>query len=99
MNEISFNSSLMREMRAIAFVSRLIEAENLDDKRYKKMLIHAISNDAEMVHHGVSSKLDTDWHFLRHLFDAGRETADRWLAQHFDDVGTRTTVDLTGMYL
>src|ERR1043166_432964 len=49
-NEISFNSSLMREMRAIAFVSRLVDDASIDDD--------------EMVHHGVATKLNPDWDFL-----------------------------------
>jgi NTE family protein len=29
-NEVSFNSSLMREMRAIAFISQLVEQDRVD---------------------------------------------------------------------
>ena len=47
-NEISFNSSLMREMRAIAFVSRLIEDGKLCDAEMKRMRIHAIEAEDTM---------------------------------------------------
>ncbi|MGE0627568.1 MAG: patatin-like phospholipase family protein [Hyphomicrobiaceae bacterium] len=99
MNEISFNSSLMREMRAIAFVSRLLEAETLDRERYARMFIHAIRNDAAMARYGLESKLDLDWSFLQRLRELGRSTAAQWLEQHFDDVGTRGSVDLAATYL
>lgn len=99
MNEITFNSSLMREMRAIAFVSRLIDGDTVDDRRYRKMLIHSIRDDEEMSHHGVATKLSPDWDFLVHLRDVGREAASDWLDRHFHDVGRRTSVDLAGVFL
>lgn len=99
MNEISFNSSLMREMRAIAFVTKLLEEEAVDDRRYKRMLIHSIRNDREMARHGVETKLDSSWTFLERLRDAGREAAAQWLDSSYGDVGKRTTVDLTETYL
>ncbi len=99
MNEISFNSSLMREMRAITFVTRLLEEHAIDETRYNRMLIHAIRDDQEMARHGVESKLNPDWTFLIHLRDAGRQTASRWLSAHIDDIGQRTTVDLQETYL
>ena len=99
MNEITFNSSLMREMRAIAFVSRLIDDHELDNSRYARMLIHAIRNDAEMSKYGSASKFSTDWDFLKGLRDAGRAVAGAWLDQHFDDIGRRTSVDIAQVYL
>lgn len=99
MNEISFNSSLMREMRAIAFVTKLLEEESVDDRRYKRMLIHSIRNDREMARHGVETKLDSSWTFLERLRDAGREAAALWLDASYGNVGKRTTVDLTETYL
>ena len=99
MNEIAFNSSLMREMRAIAFVSRLLDEESLDAKRYSRMHIHAIRDDEAMSAFGLESKLDTDWGTLVKLRDLGRATAARWLEASFDDIGKRTTIDMASMYL
>jgi NTE family protein len=99
MNEITFNSSLMREMRAIAFVSRLIEEHRLDTNRYRKMLIHAISDDDEMRKYGGGSKLTPDWPFIQHLFEAGRAAASRFLDTSFDNIGERSTVDIAATYL
>ncbi len=99
MNEITFNSSLMREMRAIAFVSRLIDGEILDDHHYARMRIHAIRDDAEMMQHGAASKFATNWAFLTRLRNAGRDAAERWLYEHSADVGDRTTIDLQSVYL
>jgi len=98
-NEISFNSSLMREMRAISFVGELVEQEKLDPKRYKRMLIHWIDSEQEMRKLGYASKLNADWGFLSHLKQVGRQAASRWLATHFDDVGRRSSVDIRGKFL
>ncbi len=99
MNEISFNSSLMREMRAIAFVSKLIDDGALDGTRYRRMLVHSIRDDARMADLGVATKLNTDWDFLCGLRDSGRQVASDWLARHYDAIGRETTVDLAATYL
>jgi NTE family protein len=92
-NEISFNSSLMREMRVIGFVSRLISEGTIAPDRMKQMLIHSVSDDGFMNTLSVSSKLNADWEFLTHLRDRGRARTEEWLAANFDAVGERATVD------
>jgi NTE family protein len=99
MNEISFNSSLMREMRAIAFVTRLIDEGAIDSGRYSRMLIHSISDDLEMTQLGVATKLNPDWEFLCHLRDAGRRAAEQWLERNFTAIGQQSSVDLEQIYL
>ncbi len=98
-NEISFNSSLLREMRAIAFVSRLIAEGRVETDRYSRMLIHSISDDTTMQSLGVASKLDPDWDFLCTLRDAGRRAAAIWLDAAYDDIGNKSSVDLAKVYL
>ncbi len=98
-NEISFNSSLMREMRAINFVTDLIEGGAVRDNHLKKMLIHGISAEAEMSKLSVASKLCADWGFLVDLRDIGRATADRWLSERFDSLGRKSTIDIQATYL
>lgn len=101
-NEISFNSSLLRELRAIAFVTKLVDEDWIRDEHKGKLArlnIHAIRADAHMAAHSVASKFDTDWGFLTGLRDAGRAAAAVWLAEGFDDIGIRSTVDLHKDYL
>jgi NTE family protein len=98
-NEISFNSSLMREMRAIAFVTKMIDDGTIDDGKMKRMLIHAIEGQDFMRDLGVSSKMNADWEFLTHLRDVGRERAERWLDENFGAINKTTSVDLGAMYL
>jgi NTE family protein len=94
MDEISFNSSLMREMRAIQFVTDLIDGGRLKDGQLKRMLIHSIEAQDVMAGLGVSSKLNPDWDFLCHLRDVGRARADQWLALNYERIGRESTVDL-----
>jgi NTE family protein len=99
LNEVSFNSSLMREMRAIAFITELIESGRLADDSARRMLIHSIRADEEMVHHGFTSKLNSDWGFLSHLRDQGRVYAQEWLARHFEQIGRESSVDVRAEFL
>ena len=99
LNEISFNSSLMREMRAIAFVTKLIDSGELKSQNMRRILIHAVEAEALMKDLGVASKLNTDWDFLVHLRDIGRERTDAWLSANFDKLGVDSTVDIRATYL
>jgi NTE family protein len=99
LNEITFNSSLMREMRAIAFVTRLIEEGKVSDNSMKRMLIHMIQADGAMAGFGVASKLNPDWKFLTHLRDLGRESAGKWIDGTIDRLGKETTIDVRAEFL
>lgn len=97
-NEITFNSSLLKELRAIEFVRRLIDEGKLDRGDYKRLLMHVIEAEADIKPLGASSKLNAEWDFLCHLFNIGRAAADRWLAAEFDHIGERATVNLRAMF-
>ena len=98
-NEISFNSSLMREMRAINFVTDLIEGDMVKTDALKKMHIHSVSAEDAMSKLSVASKLNADWGFLCELRDTGRATAEAWLARNFDRLGNESTIDIHATYL
>ena len=98
-NELSFNSSLMREMRAIAFVSKLIDDGTIRSGAMKRMLIHAIADEPYMRSLRLSSKMNADPAFLTHLHGVGRACADSWLDATFEALGNRTSVDLAERYL
>lgn len=98
-NEVSFNSSLMREMRAIAFVTSLIQEGKVDQGEMKEMLIHSIRSDETMAALGVSSKYNADWDFLCYLRDQGRAQAGTWLEQNYENVGQRSSVDIKAEFL
>jgi NTE family protein len=98
-NEISFNSSLMREMRAISFVTKLIQDGKVNGDGLRHLLIHSISAEDEMNKLGVASKMNGDWGFLTHLRDIGRQYAEAWLAANFDRLGKESTIDIGKQYL
>ena len=99
MNEISFNSSLLREMRAIAFVTKLIDDGKVADGSLKRMRIHAIDADEVMQELGAASKLNADRELLHHLHGIGRDRAAAWLGAHFDMLGVDSTIDIRTRYL
>ena len=92
MNEVTFNASLLAELRAIEFVRRLLAEGRLDPQRYKDMRVHRIDGGAALAPFGAASKMRADLVFLRQLFELGREEGKRWLHAHRHDVGVRCTV-------
>lgn len=102
LNEITFNSSLLKEMRAIAFVTKLIEEDWLKDEhkhKLKHMLIHSIRADKILDDLDVASKFNVDWPFLTNLRDRGRQSAEKWLEQHYSSIGEESTVNLRNEFL
>ncbi len=99
LNEISFNSSLIAEMRAINFVTRLIEQGKLNADEYKKMHLHLVYSPTHMHNLNASSKMNADWDFFRYLRDIGRRDADQWLVDNWKSVGVRSSLDIREKFL
>ncbi len=97
-NELTFNAALLKELRAIHLLHQLIEAEGLESERYRDVFVHVIQAADEVQHLEASSKLNAEWAYLTHLFAQGRAWADAWLADHFDDLGNRSTIDLADLF-
>ncbi|PKN20027.1 MAG: alpha/beta hydrolase [Deltaproteobacteria bacterium HGW-Deltaproteobacteria-6] len=97
-NTLSFNSSLMREMRAIYFVTSLIEKGELDSSKYKHTFIHTIDAEEEMSKLTASSKMNLDMEFLKYLFDTGKAKADEFLTNHFDEIGQKSSTDIVAKF-
>jgi NTE family protein len=101
-NEISFNSSLMREMRAVEFVSRQLTEGWLKPeyaRRMRHVLIHLIRADAFMGTLSAATKISTDMQFLTGLRDLGRASATQWLSDNHAAIGERSSVDLRSEFL
>jgi NTE family protein len=97
-SEINFNANLLSELRAVDFVARLVDEARVPEGRYRKMLVHNVSEGVALTPLGVGADLNTDLTFFGTLFDTGRAAADAWLAEHFDALGKRSTVDLAAMF-
>jgi len=98
-NEITFNAGLIGEMRAVAFVQRLVEQGRVDPGEYKALRLHMVADEEGLAPLHPSSKLNTDRRFLDALFELGRGAAARWLAAHRGDVGLRSSLDLRHTFL
>jgi NTE family protein len=98
-NEVSFNSSLMREMRAVHFVTKLIRDGRIKDMPLKHMLIHSLANDELMTGLNAVSKYNADREFMDFLRDEGRKAADAWLERNFSRLGVESTVDIEQYFL
>jgi len=98
-NTLSFNSSLMREMRAIHFVTKLIDGGFDDDGRLKRVNLHTIDAEEHLGRLSVSSKINADWEFLQSLFRLGRDKAEAFLDQHYDKIGVESSTDIELKFL
>jgi NTE family protein len=96
-NEISFNSTFMLELGAIAFIDDLLESGALDSSRYRPLFIHKIEAHATLSTFGASSKMNNDPAFLRYLHEVGRTAADVWIQDNLASVGRRSTLDLNAL--
>jgi NTE family protein len=93
LNEISFNSPLMKELRMIALLRQVADPGCGEGARWAQMRTHRILTD-KLAELGASSKLNADWGFLQMLKAEGRRSADDFLAAHGEDLGKSSTADL-----
>lgn len=98
LNEISFNASLIKEVRMIALLKQLIQAKNLEEEKFKDVFFHRINADEELKNLSISSKLNAEWKFLKHLHDVGYKTAEAWLNDNYQALGNRSSLDIDSVY-
>ncbi len=98
-NEITFNSSLMREMRAVEFVQRLVDRGLLPAEKYMRVFMHRIDGAARLDAYTAASKLDSSWLSLTAMRDIGRDAAKAWLETHYRDIGARDTIDMRAAFM
>jgi NTE family protein len=93
LNEISFNSPLMKELRMIALLRQAADPGGGEGARWAKMRTHRIASDM-LAKFGASSKLNAEWEFVLMLREEGRLAANRFLDHCGADLGKRSTADL-----
>lgn len=95
-NEISFNSSLINEMKMIHYRNELLRNGilKIDEKNNREIFVHTISGYGALSQLSYSSKMNTSWEFLVALKEKGRETAEKWLQTDFKEVGLKSTFDV-----
>jgi NTE family protein len=93
LNEVAFNSPLLKELRMAALLRRVADPGSGEGRVWSRMRIHRISS-ALMTDLSASSKLLAEWAFLCMLRDEGRRAAERFLDAHGSDVGVRSSYDI-----
>jgi NTE family protein len=93
LNEVSFNATLLKELRMIAVLRQVANTGDCEGARWAGMRIHRISSEA-MTELGYSSKLNAEWNFLCMLRDEGRRCAEAFLQSHIEDIGHRSSLEL-----
>jgi NTE family protein len=92
-NEVSFNATLLKELKMIALLRRVANQTEGEGKQWGQMRMHLIRSDL-LATLGASSKLNAEWEFLTMLRDEGRRAADEFVSKHRDEVGIRSTFDI-----
>jgi NTE family protein len=101
-NEVTFNASLLKELRTIALIKELLEDAGRPDSCYQRPLfrriddlrLHRLDADTGLAQFGASSKLQTGRGFLLQLHQIGRQAAHDWLLAHGQDIGRRSSCAL-----
>ena len=97
-NEISFNASLLRELRAINFVKRLHDEDRLTGRPMKNVLIHMVMDDFMMGSLSATTKVVPKPGMVAELREAGRAAAERFLQYHGQNLGQRDSVNLPALF-
>jgi NTE family protein len=98
-NGLSFNSSLMREMRVVNFINELVKKGFDDDGRLKEAYVHSIDAEDTMNKLGASSQANLDPDYIAKLFELGREKAEEFIRSHYDKVGVESSTDVVQKFL
>lgn len=98
LTEITFNSNLLHELRAIEFVTRLIDEGKLSTKDYKRVFMHRLHGGPKLEAFAASSRMNAGWDFFKELRDLGRAAARSWLSDHYEAIGSHSTLDLPNTY-
>ena len=97
--ELTFNASLLTQMRAIDFINTLLADGALQEDRARQVLLHRVDGGEAMKDYPASSKSSTDAALIRRLFEMGQSQARQWLATHYESLGSRGTVNIRRDYL
>ena len=97
LNEITFNASLLGELRAIEFVQRLMDEGRLPAEHYKRLRLHRIDADKALKDLSASSKVNAEASFIEVLFKRGQSAGNGWIARNFEAIGVRDTLDVASL--
>ena len=104
-SEITFNASLLKELRQITLLRELADlvppAMAASPAactpvaalalRLRRLRLHRVDGGPALASLGADTKSNTSPAFLMQLFELGQQTADTWLQQHRRDLGRRSS--------
>jgi NTE family protein len=93
LNEVSFNATLLKELRMIALLRQVADTGNCEGRKWAEMRIHLVASKV-LAELGASSKFNAEWAFLCMLRDEGRHAAEAFLAADGRNIGKRSSIDL-----
>jgi len=93
LNEVSFNATLLKELRMIALLRQVADPGSSEGAQWAHMRIHLIASSV-LPTLGASSKFNAEWDFLCMLRDEGRRCADTFLNANAANIGKQSSVDL-----
>jgi NTE family protein len=93
LNEVSFNATLLKELRMIALLRQVADPGSSEGAQWAHMRIHLIASSM-LSTLGASSKFNAEWDFLCMLRDEGRRSAESFLSAHAGNVGKQSSIDL-----
>jgi NTE family protein len=98
-SEVSFTAALVREMRAIGFVTNLIAKELVSPEAgLRKVNVHIIAPSQDDSDFGTAMNFSADWAHIERMQARGRNITEVWLQKNFQDLGRRSTVDLEALF-
>ncbi len=89
-SEIAFNAPMYAELRALDAVDRIATEQG---KGARRLRLHRIVLDEREVATDAASRLNNQFDFFQTLHELGRNAAERFLAEHFDAIGSHGTMD------
>lgn len=95
--DLTFNASLIAQMRTIALVNELVE-RGLAPDGLQPIRMHRIDGGAALAEMPAASKLAPQPATVEKLFELGQRSAQRWLKRSFDAVGEKSSVNLRRDY-
>lgn len=96
LNEISFNSPLLVELRGMHLINTLMRQGHLNEQfcGLRELHLHMVGDEKIMSTLPLESKFNPDWTMLLQLREAGRSATKKWLDDNFEYVGVKSTLDI-----
>ncbi len=97
LKEITYNGCLVREMRAIYFISKMIDDGIIKEGAMRRFYMHILKSEETFKDLKLSSALNPKWEFITALKAKGQETAQNWINEFLSN-DPKTKQDLESKF-